>query len=74
MPLQFRKEDRDRVAAGGVTLTYRLWKSPHVKAGKVYATGFGEALVESVDLLPAALIDEDDLALTGFGSILNWTR
>ncbi len=69
MPLQFRREDRGRVAAGEITVTYRLWKTPHVKAGKVYTTGFGDAFVESVELLPAALIDSDDLTKTGFRSV-----
>jgi hypothetical protein len=65
----FRREDRGRVAAGEITVTYRLWQSAHVKAGKTYATGFGEVFVESVDLLPAAVVESDDLAATGFQSV-----
>jgi hypothetical protein len=65
----FRREDRGRVAAGQITVTYRLWQSAHVKAGKTYATGFGELYIESVDLLPAAAVESDDLASTGFQSI-----
>ena len=53
MPLQFRREDRDRVVRGEITVTYRLWKYAHVKAGKTYPTGLGDAYVEDVQLLPA---------------------
>ena len=69
MPLQFRREDRNLVASGEITVTYRLWKYAHVKAGNVYATGFGDALVEEVTQLPAALLDVADLPLTGFRSV-----
>lgn len=37
----FTLEDHRRVAAGEFTVTYRLWKTPHVKQGAVYPTGFG---------------------------------
>src|SRR5438477_13047022 len=67
--LMFRVEDRDRVAMGEITVTYRLWKYAHVKAGKTYPTGFGEAQIESVDLIPAALISQDDLHPAGCNSI-----
>ena len=69
MPLQFRREDRDRVAKGEITVTYRLWRYARVKAGKTYPTGFGEVFVEDVQLLPAALIDETDAAAAGFRSV-----
>jgi hypothetical protein len=63
--LQFRPEDSGRVAAGEITVSYRLWRSAHVKAGKTYETGFGRVLVEDVQLLPAALISDEDVRLAG---------
>ena len=39
--LLFTEEDHSRVKRGEVTVTWRLWKYPHVKAGRVYPTGFG---------------------------------
>ncbi len=69
MPLQFRREDRPRVARGEITVTFRLWQRAHVRAGKTYSTGFGEAFIEDVRLLPAALVDETDAAVAGCGSI-----
>jgi hypothetical protein len=69
MPLEFRREDRDRVAAGEITVSYRLWKSARVKAGKTYSTSVGPVLIEAVDLLPATLIDETDVPLTGCAKV-----
>lgn len=69
MPLTFREQDRDRVARGEITVTFRLWTSAHVKAGKRYETGFGTVEVESVDVLPAALVSENDVVPSGLASV-----
>lgn len=63
--LSFRREDRERVANGEITVTFRLWKSPKVKAGKRYATGFGTVEIEDVSVIPAALVTKDDVAPSG---------
>jgi hypothetical protein len=66
----FRREDQPRVVAGEITITYRLWKRAKVKAGKTYATGFGGTLaIEDVQVLPAALIPQDDVPLTGLPDV-----
>jgi len=39
----FKLADHQRVARGELTVTYRLWKSPHVKKGVTYPSGFGGA-------------------------------
>lgn len=39
--LEFRAQDRPRVANGEITVTYRLWARAGVKAGKVYETRAG---------------------------------
>ena len=67
--LMFREQDRGRVADGEITVTYRLWKSAHVKAGKRYETGFGAVDVQDVQVMPAALVPQDDVALSGCGDI-----
>lgn len=61
----FRREDRARVANGEITVTFRLWKTAKVKAGKLYRTGLGTIEVEDVALIPAALISRRDVPLTG---------
>jgi hypothetical protein len=59
--VSFTSEDRGRVAAGEITVTWRLWKYAHVKAGKVYGSGFGGAIaVEDVRAVRAADIRDAD--------------
>lgn len=65
----FRREDRDRVAKGDITVTFRLWKSAKVKAGKAYRTGLGTIEIEHVEGIPAALISKRDVPLTGCADI-----
>jgi hypothetical protein len=67
--VSFRREDRDRVADGDITVTFRLWGRPKVKAGNVYQTGFGAIEVEDVRVIPAALVTDDDVAPSGCESI-----
>jgi hypothetical protein len=57
------------VARGGITVTFRLWKSAHVKAGNTYQSGFGVIEVEDVRVIPAALISEDDVGPSGCSDV-----
>lgn len=65
----FREQDRGRVARGEITVSYRLWKRAKVKAGKRYQTGFGAVDVTDVQVLPAAMVPESDVALTGCADV-----
>ncbi len=67
--MMFRRQDRERIARGEITLTFRLWKSPQVKAGKRYTIGIGTIEVEDVKVMPAALISPEDVAPSGCASI-----
>ena len=67
--LSFRREDRERVARGEITVTFRLWKTPKVKPGKLYPTGFGTVEIEDVHVIPAALVTKKDVRPSGCGSI-----
>ena len=67
--LMFRREDRERVARGEITVTFRLWKSAHVRAGRTYESGFGRIEVEDVLVIPAAMISQDDVAPSGCADI-----
>jgi hypothetical protein len=59
--VSFTAEDHARVAAGEITVTWRLWKYPHVKPGKVYAAPFGGAIeVEDVRPVRAADVSDSD--------------
>jgi hypothetical protein len=63
--VQFSPELRDRVADGTITLSYRLWSRPKVKAGGVYLSGDVTIEVEDIELVPFSSITDDDLARTG---------
>ena len=63
--MQFSPELRDRVADGTITLSYRLWSRPQVKAGGTYRTASVTIEVDEIELLPFSSITEEDLALTG---------
>lgn len=65
----FRREDRGRVAKGEITVTFRLWKSAKVKAGKMYRTGLGTIAIEDVQVMPAGLISKRDVPRTGCSDI-----
>jgi hypothetical protein len=67
--VSFRREDRERVANGEITVTFRLWRTPKVKAGKSYPTGFGTIDVEDVRVIPAALVSEADVRPSGLDSV-----
>ena len=63
--VQFSPELRERVADGTITVSYRLWSRPKVKAGGVYRSGAATIEVDEIELLPFSSITDDDLARTG---------
>ena len=66
--LMFTAEDHQRVANGEIIVTWRLWKYAHVKAGKLYATGFpfgGAIAVEDVREVRSADVTDDDAREVG---------
>jgi len=65
----FRRADRERVARGEITVSYRLWRAAKVKAGKSYRTPLGTIAVDDVQVIPAAMIARRDVRLTGCKSI-----
>lgn len=59
--VSFTASDHARVAAGEITVTWRLWRYAHVKPGKTYATGFGGAvMIEDVRAVPVAEVTDAD--------------
>ncbi|HKC27479.1 MAG TPA: ASCH domain-containing protein [Jatrophihabitans sp.] len=63
--MEFSRELREDVLSGGVTVTFRLWRRPQVKAGGRYRVGFGQIEVDSIELVPFASIDTADLRRSG---------
>ena len=63
--MQFSPDLRERVAAGSITVSYRLWSRPKVKVGGVYRSGSVMIEVDEIELLPFSSITDEDLARTG---------
>ena len=63
--MMFSPELRDRVAAGDITVSIRLWQRAKVKAGGRYASHGFDIEVDSIELMPFAAVSEDDIARSG---------
>ena len=63
--MEFSRDLRDDVIAGDITVSFRLWQRPRVRAGGRYRVGPAEIEVDSVELVPFAAITPDDIRRSG---------
>jgi hypothetical protein len=63
--VQFSPELRDAVAAGRITVSYRLWTRPQVKVGGRYAVGSKYFEVDDIELVPFSSITAADVRKSG---------
>ena len=63
--MEFSKELRDDVAAGDITVTFRLWRRPQVKVGGRYRVGRVEIEVDAMDTVTFASISKADVRRAG---------
>ena len=63
--MQFSKELRDDIAAGDLTLTFRLWRRRQVKVGGRYRVGPVDIEVDSMEQVPFARITDADVRRAG---------
>jgi len=63
--VEFSRELRDDVISGDITVSFRLWRRPKVKAGGRYPVGPARIEVDSVELMPFASITADDVRRCG---------
>ena len=63
--MEFSKELRDDVIAGDITVSFRLWRRPKVKAGGRYPVGPVHIEVDSVELMPFSAITAADVRRSG---------
>ncbi len=63
--MEFSKELRDDIAAGDITLTFRLWRRPQAKVGGRYRVGPVEIEVDSMELVPFSGIARADVRRAG---------
>ena len=63
--MQFSRELRDDVAAGDITVSFRLWQRPQVKVGGRYRVGRAEIQVDRIDRVRFAEISAADVRRAG---------
>ena len=63
--MQFSRELRDDVAAGRITVSFRLWSRPQVKVGGRYAVGAVEFEVDEIELVPFSSVTAADVRKSG---------
>jgi hypothetical protein len=59
----------DAIADGTVTLAFRRWSRPQVKAGGRLRTAIGELAITAVDIVALDAISSDDAIHAGFPSL-----
>lgn len=63
--MQFSKELRGDVAAGDITVTFRLWRRPQVKVGGRYVVGPVTIEVDTMEPIPFSRISAADVRRAG---------
>ncbi len=63
--MEFSKDLRDDVIAGDITVSFRLWRRPKVRAGGRYPVGPALIEVDSVELIPFSAITAADVRRSG---------
>ncbi len=63
--MEFGEELRNDVAAGRITVSFRLWKRPRVKVGGRYRVGPATIEVDRIELVPFASISDADVRRSG---------
>jgi hypothetical protein len=62
----FKQKVLDSIAKGDVTVAFRKWKRPTVRAGGRLRTAIGELAILAMDRIDEALISERDATAAGF--------
>jgi hypothetical protein len=63
--VQFSRDLRDDVASGDITVSFRLWSRPKVKAGGRYTVGPVRIEVDSIELVPFSSVSRGDVRRSG---------
>ena len=57
-----------RIEAGEVTVAFRRWRRPTVRAGGTLRTRIGVLAIESVEVLEESAVSDTDARRAGFGN------
>jgi len=61
----FRREQREAIARGEVTVTFRAWRRPQARVGGRYRVGAGTIEVDAVERVPASEVTNADARRAG---------
>lgn len=67
-PVLFPARLRDGLADGSVTLAFRRWRRPTVRAGGTLRTFVGVLAIDAVDIVPVASVTDDEARAAGYPS------
>jgi hypothetical protein len=65
LTVQFSRELRDRVLAGEITLSFRLWSRPQVKVGGRYPVESQLIEVDTIELVPFSSVTPAEVRRSG---------
>lgn len=63
--MEFSRDIRDRVAAGSITVSFRLWQRAMVRVGGTYAVRGSRIQVDAIDVIPFYAISDEDVRRSG---------
>jgi hypothetical protein len=63
--VEFSRELRDDVAAGDITVTFRLWQRPRAEVGGRYRVGRAEIEIDTMELVPFSSVSDADVRRAG---------
>jgi hypothetical protein len=72
--VEFSQELREAVIAGDITVSFRLWRRPHVRVGGRYRLGPAEIEVDGLDLVVASTIEPEDVRRSGEPDVASLRR
>jgi hypothetical protein len=72
--VQFSQDIVGNVISGDITVSFRLWQRPKVKAGGRYAVGPATIEVDSIELVPFASVTPADVVRAGENDIESLRR
>lgn len=64
--MNFRMADLERIATGEITLAFRRWKRPSVRAGGTLTTAVGVLAIDAVECVDPERISNDEAARAGY--------
>lgn len=63
--MDFARELRADVLSGDITVSFRLWRHPHVRVGGRYRVDAGTIEIDEIELVAFSSIDDADLRRSG---------